>query len=73
MYDIIIKNGQLYDGTGAPAYTADIAIADGIIVKIGKLDTMQAETMIDAAGKRVCPGFIDMHSHADLRDRKSVV
>lgn len=66
MYDIIIKNGQLYDGTGAPAYTADIAIADGIIVKIGKLDTMQAETMIDAAGKRVCPGFIDMHSHADL-------
>ncbi|MCI8552243.1 MAG: amidohydrolase family protein [Lawsonibacter sp.] len=65
MYKLIIKNGTLYDGTGAPGYVADIAVKDRKIAEIGQIDA-PAEKIIDAAGKRVTPGFFDMHSHADL-------
>lgn len=65
MYDIIIKRGTLIDGTGNPAYVADIAIQDGQIVEIGQIDAA-AHKVIDAADKTVTPGFFDMHSHADL-------
>ncbi len=64
MYDLIIKNGKIIDGTGSPYYRADIAVKDGKIAKIGKaLDG--AERIIDAAGLTVTPGFIDSHSHSD--------
>ncbi|MCR4712416.1 MAG: amidohydrolase family protein, partial [Clostridia bacterium] len=53
------------DGTGAESYAADIAVKNGKIVKIGEI-TDSAETVIDAAGKNVTPGFIDMHNHGDL-------
>lgn len=66
MYDIIIKNGQVIDGSGAKAFAADVAIKDGKIAKIGSLGSESAEKVIDAAGKYVTPGFIDMHCHADL-------
>lgn len=66
MYDIIIKNGCVIDGTGNPWFRADVAISDGKITKIGRLDKSSAETVVDAKGLVVAPGFIDMHSHSDL-------
>ena len=65
MYDILIKNGILLDGTGAPGVQQELAIKDGKIVKISKEITGDAMTVIDAAGQVVTPGFIDSHSHSD--------
>ena len=64
MFDLIIKNGVVIDGTGSPGYHADVAVRDGKIVKIGRGLEDAAKT-IDAAGLVVTPGFIDSHSHAD--------
>lgn len=64
MYDLIIKNGKIIDGTGKEAYFADVAISDGKIVKIGD-DISDGKKIIDAAGYAVTPGFIDSHSHSD--------
>ena len=64
MYDLIIKNGKIIDGTGSPYYRSDIAIKDGKIAKIGK-NLEDAEKIIDAKGLTVTPGFIDSHSHSD--------
>jgi len=67
MYKILIKNGFVVDGTGGPWYRADVAISDGKIVDINtRLSTSKAETIIDAKGLVVTPGFIDMHSHSEL-------
>ena len=65
MYDLILKNASIVDGTGADMYTADIGIKAERIMEIGKLDGAEAAEVIDASGKLVAPGFIDMHSHAD--------
>lgn len=65
MLDIIICGGTLYDGTGAPGVRADIGIRSGKIEKIGILDSEEAKVRIDASGKAVTPGLIDMHSHID--------
>ena len=65
MFDYLIKNGQLIDGTGSPARRVDVGITDGKIAAIGDLSAAQAGTVIDAAGKTVTPGFIDIHRHAD--------
>ena len=59
-YDLVIRNGHIIDGTGSPWYGADIAILNGHIAKIGKLDSASAKTVIDAHGLVVAPGFIDM-------------
>lgn len=64
--DIKIINGKIIDGTGNQGYISDIAIKDGIITKIGKLNDCPANKTIDASGNVVCPGFIDIHSHSDL-------
>ena len=66
MYDILIKNGWIVDGTGKDKYIADIAIKDGIIEKIGKLDGAVAKKTIDAGERHVTPGFIDPHAHSDM-------
>ena len=64
MYDIIIRNGTIIDGTGEERFSADIAIKDGKISKIGEiLDTCVRE--IDAKGKLVTPGWVDVHTHYD--------
>jgi len=64
-YDIIIRNGKVITGSGGPWIYADIGIKDGVIVKIGYLGKAMAEKVIDATGKFVTPGFIDMHNHSD--------
>jgi N-acyl-D-amino-acid deacylase len=64
-YDILITGGMVLDGTGNPAFYADVALRDGRIAAIGRLRGAAAARTIDAKGKYVCPGFIDMHSHAD--------
>lgn len=64
MLDLIIKNGQIIDGTGAEPFFADIGIENGKIVIIGDCG-QEAKKVIDAAGLVVTPGFIDSHSHVD--------
>ena len=66
MYELVIKNGLVIDGTGLPAYQADVAVKDGRIAKIGRIDAEAAET-IDAQGKAIAPGFIDPHTHFDAQ------
>ncbi len=62
--DLVIRNGTLIDGTGAPPITGDLAVKGDRIVAIGKIEE-KGETEIDAAGWYVTPGFIDIHSHSD--------
>ncbi|MDK4471453.1 D-aminoacylase [Fusobacterium necrophorum] len=66
MSTILIKNGTLIDGTGNKRYSADILIENEKIKKIGKLE-INADMIIDISGKIVSPGFIDTHSHSDLK------
>jgi N-acyl-D-amino-acid deacylase len=63
-YDVIIENGTVYDGTGAPGYKADIAVAGDRVVAIGDLAEDSASLTIDATGLAVAPGFINLLSHA---------
>ncbi len=69
-HGIIIRGGEVIDGTGRGRYRADVAIDDDRIAAIGDLTEAVAETVIDATGRLVCPGFIDVHTHDDrmLRD-----
>ena len=64
MYDLIIKNGIIYDGTGDKPFVADIAIKGRKIEAIGELDEVSKQT-INAEGKVVAPGFVDIHTHYD--------
>ncbi len=66
MLDILIKRGKVVDGTGAPARVADVAVKGGRIVGAGDLPDAEAARTIDASGKIVSPGFIDIHTHNDL-------
>ena len=71
MYDILIKNANILDGTGAEGFVGDVAIKDGKIVKVGAIQA-DASQVIDATGLTLTPGFIDSHSHSDIsvfRDR----
>ena len=65
-YDVVITNGHIIDGTGSPWYSADIGIRDGRVVAIGNLATMPRKRTIDAAGKVVAPGFIDMLGQSEM-------
>ena len=65
-YDLLIKNGTVVDGTGAPQYRADIAVTDGKIAEIGKI-TDGAKKVIDASDLIVSPGFVDPHTHYDAQ------
>lgn len=66
MYDVLIRNGMVVDGTNSPWFYADLAIENGKIVEMGKLSRRKAKLVIDARGMFVCPGFIDIHSHSDF-------
>jgi N-acyl-D-amino-acid deacylase len=63
-FDVLIQNGRVMDGSGNPWFAADIGIRAGVIVAVGKLPGARATRTIDAAGRLVTPGFIDVHSHA---------
>lgn len=65
-YDILIRDGEIVDGSGLPRYRADLAIADGRIVAVGKIND-SAKEVIDAEGHVVAPGFVDGHTHMDAQ------
>lgn len=65
MYDIIIRNAKIIDGTGAAAYNSDIAIRHGKIASIGTFRETDAKESYDAKGLIATPGFIDIHTHSD--------
>lgn len=64
-FDVIIRNGNVLDGSGNPWFRADVGVTDGRILAVGHLANSTADRVIDASGKIVSPGFIDIHSHAD--------
>lgn len=63
-YDVIIRGGTVIDGTGQPGRTADVAISDGVIAAVGRVDE-GGRREIDADGALVTPGFVDIHTHYD--------
>jgi N-acyl-D-amino-acid deacylase len=65
-YDLLIKNGFVVDGTGAPKFRADVGVKDGKIINVGKITDRAVET-IDAEGQVVTPGFVDGHTHMDAQ------
>ena len=64
VFDVLIQNGRVMDGSGNPWLSADVGITEGRIAAVGRLPGARATTVIDAAGRLVTPGFIDVHSHA---------
>lgn len=65
-YDILISGGTVIDGTGAAGVVADVGIIGDQVVEMGEIRDNGGRQVIDATGKVVCPGFIDIHSHTDL-------
>ncbi len=66
MFDLVLENASVLDGSGKEPYRADVGITGAAIERIGNLEGAEAERRVDVAGRTVCPGFIDVHSHADL-------
>ncbi|MGE0384502.1 MAG: amidohydrolase family protein [Gammaproteobacteria bacterium] len=66
MFDLIIRNGSVVDGSGAPRRLADVAIQGGVIRAIGRVDDQSGQTL-DAGGQIVAPGFVDVHTHYDAQ------
>jgi len=65
-YDLVIRGGKVIDGTGMPAFSADVAVRDGRIAKIGRVEE-PATRILDVDGALVTPGFIDVHTHYDVQ------
>src|SRR5579884_2197809 len=65
-FDVLIRNGAVFDGTGAPPLSADVGIVGDRIEAVGDLSAATARLDLDAAGHAVAPGFIDTHTHSDL-------
>ena len=67
MLDLLIKNGQIIDGTGSPGFSGAVLVENGqIAIQRGDVTQLEASRVIDAEGQVVCPGFVDLHSHAGL-------
>ncbi|NQZ98301.1 MAG: amidohydrolase family protein, partial [Myxococcales bacterium] len=66
-FDVVIRDGMIFDGTGGPRYRADIGVKDGVIAEIGRIPASRAAREIDAGGLNVAPGFVDTHTHYDAQ------
>ena len=66
-YDVVIKDGLIFDGTGAPRVRGDVAISGGRVAAMGRIDASDARDVIDARGMHVAPGFVDLHTHYDAQ------
>src|SRR5215510_9530357 len=66
MDDLVIRGGEVIDGSGAPGRVADVVVTDGRIVAIDSAQARQGRRIIDATGQMVAPGFIDIHTHSDF-------
>jgi N-acyl-D-amino-acid deacylase len=64
-YDVIIKDGTIFDGRRNPRFRGDVAVKDGKIAELGRVRSSDAKQVIDATGLHVAPGFIDLHTHYD--------
>ena len=65
MYDYLIRNARILNGSGTPAFLGDVAVQGGAIAALGRLEEASAAQVIDAAGRYLTPGFIDIHRHGD--------
>jgi N-acyl-D-aspartate/D-glutamate deacylase len=65
MFDLILRGGSVLDGAGNSAFQADVAVQDGRIAAVGRLQAAEARETVEVGGKTVAPGFIDVHSHSD--------
>src|SRR5262245_10414879 len=63
--ELVIKGGTVIDGLQTPRYKADVGIAGGKIAEIGRIDASDADEVVDASGRVVAPGFVDLHTHYD--------
>ncbi|MFI6458225.1 amidohydrolase family protein [Streptosporangium amethystogenes] len=64
-FDVLIRDGWVLDGTGAPACRADVGVTGDRIAAVGRLDAAAATTVVEAAGRHVMPGLVDCHAHGD--------
>jgi N-acyl-D-amino-acid deacylase len=64
-YDLVVRNGRIVDGAGNPWFRGDVAVKDGRIARVGALGQAPARRVIDAGGRVVAPGFIDVHTHVE--------
>src|SRR6188508_1707721 len=65
-FDLLIRGGQVLDGTGSAAVRADVGIRGDRIAEVGQLSAATARRTIDATGLMVAPGFIDLHTHSEM-------
>ncbi len=65
-FDVLIRDGLVFDGTGAEPVSADVALTGELIAEVGDLSSASAGRVVDAEGQAVAPGFIDAHTHSDL-------
>ena len=65
MHDLVVRGRSVVDGTGSPARTADVAVDDGVVTAVGRLEDLAAARTIDADGLLVTPGWVDIHTHYD--------
>ena len=66
MYDLLLKGGRIYDGSGMPSYYGDVAVQNGKVAEIGRLNG-NAKRPLNVDGLAVAPGFIDPHTHLDAK------
>jgi N-acyl-D-aspartate/D-glutamate deacylase len=66
MYDLILKGGRIYDGSGLPSFNGDVAIKNGRIEEIGRINA-SADEVLDVGSLAVAPGIIDFHTHFDAQ------